>query len=100
RGEGNGGRHPPGRRGLRQPDGGLLPAGVQAQEPEGHEHQPARPPTAPHGVRAREADPLVVHPGSHRDRLPVRGHRLQLHHHSRPVRRHEPGLLPEVLGTR
>ena len=75
-------------------------AGVQAQVPQGHEPEPACPPAAPHSVRAREANPVVVHPGAHRDRLPVRGHRLQLHHHARSVRGHEPRLLPEVPAAR
>jgi hypothetical protein len=68
--------------------------------PQGPDHQPARAAAPAHGVRARQAHAVVVDAGAHRDRLPVRGRGLQLHHHARALRGHEHGLFPQVHGAR
>jgi L1 cell adhesion molecule like protein len=78
---------------------GLLPTGLQAQEPwQGPGGEPARHPPPAHAVRARQADPLVVHSGDYRDRFPVRGYRLLVLSVPRPFRGAQHGLLPELHG--
>ena len=46
------------------------------------------------------SDLLLLDPGPPRDRLALRGHRLQLDDHARALRGPEHGLLPQVHGPR
>ena len=57
--------------------------------------QPARAPPPPHGLRARQAHALLLHAGAHRDRLALRGHRLQHHGDARALRGPQHRLLPQ-----
>ncbi|ROT81748.1 Chaperone protein DnaK [Penaeus vannamei] len=100
RGEGDGGRHAPGRRGLRQPHGGALRGRVPQEVQEGRERQQAGPAAAADGVRESQADAVVVVSGQRGDRLPVRGHRLLQQHQPRPLRGAVLRPVPQHAGAR